>query len=115
MSPRRPRATISLASSPLAETNVEALRDAIRDLHGCESRWVEAVPVTETFEGETVWEGVVQVFDLIDHPKAKRAYAWSHETDEGKRRYVAVLHSGGIDSPVNAVKAAIVADYQKGS
>jgi hypothetical protein len=35
------------------------------------------VPVKETFKGSTVWEGIVHVFDLEDHPKATRAYAWS--------------------------------------
>jgi hypothetical protein len=28
------------------------------------------VPVTETFEGRIVWDGVVHVFDLTGHPKA---------------------------------------------
>lgn len=83
-----------------------------RHLHGCDSRWVEAVPVKEVFEGRTVWKGVVQVFDLIGHPTAKRCYAWSYETDEGKTRYVAVLHQGPVDSPRKAVQAAIVSDYR---
>ena len=26
-----------------------ALREAIQDMHGCDSTWVEAVPVTKTF------------------------------------------------------------------
>ena len=36
------------------------------------------MPVHEVFRGETVWQGDVEVFDLTGHPKAKRAYAWSH-------------------------------------
>ena len=36
------------------------------------------VPVHEVFNGQTVWHGDVEVFDLTGHPKAKRAYAWSH-------------------------------------
>ena len=100
----------------MTETNTDALHRAIRDLHGCESRWVEAVPVTETFEGQTVWEGAVQVFDLIDHPTAKRAYAWSHPTDDesGPRRYVAVLQEGPVNSPRKAVQAAIVQEQRGG-
>ncbi len=66
------------------------------------------MPVKETFQGRTVWEGIVQVFDLIGHPEATRCYAWSHETDEGKRRYVAVLHKPPVDSPEKAVQAAII-------
>lgn len=74
---------------------------------------MESVRVTETFQGKTVWDGTVEVFDLIGHPTAKRAYAWAHETDQGKTRYVAVLHEGKVDSPVAAVRAAIVAEHRK--
>ena len=82
-----------------------------RELHGVESTWLESVPVTEAFEGQTVWEGVVQVFDLHGHPTATRAYAWSHAIDGSeRRRFVAVLHEGPLDSPRKAVQAAIVKD-----
>jgi hypothetical protein len=30
---------------------------------------VQAVPVKETFKGSTVWEGVLHVFDLVNHPR----------------------------------------------
>jgi hypothetical protein len=36
-------------------------------------------PVHETFQGQTVWAGEVEVFDLVGHPKAKRCYAWAHK------------------------------------
>ena len=84
------------------------LKQAIRNLHGCDAAWVEAVPIKETFQGQTVWEGAVQVFELIDHPTAARCYAWSHATEGEKRRFVAVLHWGPVDSPEKAVRAAIV-------
>ena len=54
-----------------------AFLDAVRHLHGCEARWVESVLVHETRDGKTVWDGEVQVFDLVGHPKASRAYAWT--------------------------------------
>ena len=91
------------------DAGVEALREAIRNMHGCDSTWVESVPVVETYRGETVWQGEVQVFDLAGHPKARRCYAWSHATDTGKRRFVAVLHLAPVDGPVAAVRAAIAA------
>ena len=95
------------------EAPVEALIEAIRNLHGCKAMWVESVPVKETFREETVWEGVVQVFNLSGHPPASRCYAWSYETEEGKRKFFAVLHQGPVDSPQAAVRAAIVAEYRK--
>lgn len=89
------------------------LQKAIRDLHGCGSTFVEAVPVDERFQGKPVWQGTVYVFDLTDHGEALRAYAWSAGRAGGKRRYTAVLHSGRVDSPQAAVRAAIVAERRK--
>jgi hypothetical protein len=96
------------------EVSIQALQKAIFDLHGCKATWVESVAVKEIFEGETVWEGVVQVFDLIDHPRAKRCYAWSHGLDKSKkRRFFAVLHEGTVDSVEKAVRAAIISESRK--
>ena len=65
-------------------------------MDACEATWVESVPVTETFSGETVWTGEVQVFELRGHPGAARAYAWSHATDGTKRKFIAVLGVGPV-------------------
>lgn len=87
------------------------LKTAVERLHNCKASWIEAVPVKEIFEGKIVWEGVVQVFDLIDHPTSKKCYAWSYIVDDsGKKKFYAVLHQGPVDSPRAAVKAAIVSD-----
>jgi hypothetical protein len=96
-------------------THIEELREVIRHLHGVESRHVESVPVKETFQGRTVWEGVVEVFELIGHPQASKAYAWAHDTDDPKRprRNVTVLHSRLVTSPVLAVRAAIVQEFRQ--
>jgi hypothetical protein len=90
-----------------------ALVDAIRHMHGCEARWVESVPVHETHEGKTVWDGEVQVFDLVGHPKATRAYAWSHATEGTRRRFVTVLCLPPVVDARTAVQTAIVAEYKK--
>jgi hypothetical protein len=88
---------------------IEQLRDVIRRLHGAEPVHVESVPVKETFQGKTVWEGMVEVFDLYGHPATTRAYAWTHDTDDPQkpRRHVAVLHIHPVTSPLLAVRAAI--------
>jgi hypothetical protein len=93
---------------------IEELRDVIFRLHGVESKHIKSVPVKETFKGKTVWEGVVEVFELIGHPKATRLYAWSHDTDGPKKRHVTVLHFAPIDSPEAAVRASIARDYRLG-
>jgi hypothetical protein len=88
-----------------------ALQKAILNLHGARAEHLESVPVTETFNGETAWDGVVEVFALPEHPAGK-AYAWRHEADSGRWRYVAVLHRPPIDTPLKAVQAALVAEYR---
>jgi hypothetical protein len=95
-------------------TYLDELRDVIRRVHGAEATHVESVPVKEVFKGETVWEGIVEVFDLKDHPTAVRIYAWAHDTDDPKnpRRHVTVLHSHPIKSAEDAVRAAIVQEFR---
>ena len=83
----------------------------VRDL--VESTHLRSEPVRETFQGETVWEGVVEVFALTGHPTAQLAYAWAHETNGGGRRYVAVLGVPPINSAQDAVKAAVMAHIEK--
>lgn len=89
-----------------------ALVEAIRHLHGLEATWLESVPVHETHEGRTVWQGAVQVF-AVEHPKASRVYAWSHETDGGRRRFHAVLGVAPVDGAIMAVRTAVMAEAKK--
>jgi hypothetical protein len=49
--------------------------------------------------------------DIAGHAQALRAYAWSSPIEGSEnRRFHAVLHLGGIKSPTDAVRAAIVAE-----
>jgi hypothetical protein len=66
------------------------------------------------FQGQTVWDGIVEVFDLVGHPTALRVYAWAHDTDDpnNPRRHVTVLHSHPIKSAEDAVRAAIVQEFR---
>ena len=96
------------------EEHILVLQTAVHNLHSCDSTWIESVPVKEVFKGETVWEGTVEIFDLHGHPTASRCYAWSHATDDSeRRRFVAVLHEGPVDSPEAAVRAAIVEESRE--
>jgi hypothetical protein len=95
-------------------TYIEELQDVIRHLHGVESKHVESVPIKETFQGKTVWEGTVEVFELVGHPRATRLYAWAYDTGDPKRpKHVTVLHSGSINSPLLAVRAAIIQESRE--
>ena len=82
-------------------------------MHSCRATLAQTVPVREEFNGQPVWEGVVHAFDLEGHPTATRAYAWSSPVEGSeKRRFFAVLQVGAIKTPLDAVRAAIVAEKQ---
>ena len=91
------------------------LQVTVSQLHNCGAVWRESVPIREVFNGKTIWQGEVEVFDLTGHLKAKRAYGWSHregQDDQGER-FVAVLEIPPVVSPVTAVRASIIADKKK--
>ena len=87
---------------------IRKLVEAIKAVHGAEARHVATEPVTEVFEGELAWTGLVEVFDLTGHPKAKRCYAWGF-IEGGTLRSTAVLEIPPVDSPSSAVTVAIAA------
>lgn len=95
----------------MIEVEANELKRAVESQHGCTATLTQSVPVKETFNGKTVWEGVVHVFKLNGHPKAQQAYAWSSPIEgSDKRRFFAVLDVPPIQSPIDAVRAAIVAE-----
>ncbi len=95
-------------------SHIDELKTIIHKLHGATATHRESVPVTETFNGQTIWNGIVEVFDIEGHPKANRAYAWSHETDdpEHPKRHVTVLHIPPAISPLMAVRLAIASEVR---
>jgi hypothetical protein len=88
-------------------SEIESLEKAIKDLHGFRSTHLQSVPVEETFQGKTVWKGVVEVFQVHHHQRAGFAFAWSYKDDDGKEHYVAVLGVPPVNLPVDAVRAYI--------
>lgn len=97
----------------MTEVATSELKKAVESQHGGTASYVQSVPIQEVFEGKVVWDGTVAVFDLAGSPSgATRAYAWSYERDDGRRRFFAVLHMGPITGPREAVRAAIVAEVR---
>ena len=94
---------------------IQELQDVIRKLHGVESEHINTIPVKEVFHGKTVWSGFVEMFELKGHPTAQHVYAWVHDTDdpENPRRHVTVLRLGKIETPIDAVRAAIVQEFKE--
>jgi hypothetical protein len=94
---------------------IDRARLAVEQLHGCGAIHRETVLVHEVLNRLTVWKGNVEVFDLFAHPKATRAFAWSHR--DGKHgedeRFVTVLKVPRADSAVMAVRAQIAKDARE--
>lgn len=93
-------------------TVIEKLQQVIQELHCVEATHRESVPVKEKWKGKTIWDGVVEVFDLHGHPDTNRAYAWFHDTGDPEHPLpVTVLHIDPALTPAKAVRAFIVQEY----
>jgi hypothetical protein len=94
---------------------LDKLKQAILKLHGYEATYLESESILETFEGKTVWRGIVAIFQVTGHPTASRCYAWGYQESDGNMRYIAVLGVPPVDSPRKAVQVSIVADTKQKS
>lgn len=86
---------------------IKDLSDAVAAMRNCRCSHVRTATVYEMMDGQTVWQGQVEVFKLSDHPKAKESFACGYKDDSGEMQYVAVLAVPPIMSPREAVQAAI--------
>lgn len=90
---------------------LDALTHAIEQGFSCKAKHFKSAWVKEVFQGKTAWEGLVEVFDLIDHPKAKHAYGWGSQ--EGKKdEFATVIGIPPVTDPQSAVKAYILRKIQ---
>jgi hypothetical protein len=71
----------------------------------------ESVAVVETFRGQTIWEGMVEVFDVAEPPPAV-AYGWAMKSDQGPQ-YVTVKGQPPVDSALAAVRVWLVSQAKK--
>jgi hypothetical protein len=95
---------------------IEKLQDVISQRHGCECSWIDSLPVHDIFRGQIIWDGSVEVFRLIGHPKARIAYAWiDHEERHCAGELIeTILEIPPVDSPLSAVWASMTADFMRG-
>jgi hypothetical protein len=96
------------------EERIEMLRRAFVQAHDVEAVYVESVPVKDTFQGQTVWEGIVDVFDIKGHPKTVRGYGWPYDIKNGEIQFTTVIaQPPKIISPLDAVRAFIHSQANK--
>jgi hypothetical protein len=100
-----------------SETESLLLQTAVQQLLKCEALHEKTVFVDEKFEGKTIWQGEITVFELRGHPKAEKCYAWFHypagAADGAPDSLVALLNRWPVDSPQAAVRFAIAFDVPK--
>ncbi|MBI1760298.1 MAG: hypothetical protein HYR56_02580 [Acidobacteria bacterium] len=89
------------------------LQDAIRHHYGGEARHLETVPITERFQDQTVWDGKVEVFELVSHPDAEKLFAWGFDDPEREQNLQAVIVPAKppIITPRQAVQAYVANQY----
>ena len=96
----------------MKSTLQDEIKQAVEIVAECPATFIETVAVVEMFRKKTIWDGVVDVFDLKGHPKAKRAYGWAY-ADGKENRFVAVLEIPPVDSALTAVRLAILQKAMK--
>jgi hypothetical protein len=85
--------------------DIRRLKKVIQNLYGCDSVHVQSVHIHETVQEKVVGDADVEVFLLVNHSRAKRAYAWSYTDDFGQLRDMTILGVPPINSAVDAVRA----------
>ena len=89
--------------------HIERLKEIIEREYSTSAKHVETVAVHEEFDGETVWDGEVEVFEVPEFANADHVFAWEFE-DNGEQQ-VTVAQIPPATTPENAVKAYLVSQY----
>ena len=103
---------MSLNSREVSE-RIERIKNAVEQRERCRAKHVQSLRVKQNWIEDTVWDGVVETFDLHDHPTANRAYAWERWEPGEEPRYVIVLGIPPVNSADDAVKAVIMSVVKK--
>ena len=93
--------------------DTEGLKAEIEREHGGTATFIGVEPVTAMWHGLIAWQGVVQIYALTGDSQFKTVYAWlAHADGSGNRRRVyTALRAGEVDTPWDAVNAAIAASH----
>jgi hypothetical protein len=87
---------------------LDEIQNAVEHASGCIAVHKESVPVViKESDDRLVWEGLVEVFGLEGHPKAKCAFGW-----QSGDRSLAALKIPPINSAEDAVRAALLSNPQ---
>jgi hypothetical protein len=100
MSERSPDSTVQSGPGSLLERAKLAAQGAA----GSAVKHVKSVAVVESADSSKVWEGKIEVFEVV-HPPPGRVYVWPVQGENGSEsEFVTVLGVFPVDSPLAAVR-----------
>jgi hypothetical protein len=86
------------------------LKVTIQRQYNCGAVHFTTVSVHAVLPDQTVWQGEVEVFNLIGHPTAKRCYGWMYGRPE---QLITVLELPPVTDAQSAVEFGIARRLQK--
>ena len=89
-----------------------SIKCAIEKNLGGIARHVTSTAVIEVIEGDLMWEGVVETFDVACVPNVTRCYGFPYRQDDSIA-YATIAESDEVNSPEMAVKAFIASRTQR--
>ena len=92
---------------------IDNLGKAITAMHECRCSHFGTEKIKEEHDGQIVWEGDVEIFQLQGHADANVAYGWGWEDCHKEIQYIGILNVPPIESAADAVRAAIASGQFK--
>jgi hypothetical protein len=88
------------------------IKCAVEKSLGGIARHVTSTPIIEVFEGDLLWEGIVETFDVSCNPTIKRCYGFAYREEE-TLLYATIAETDDVNSPKMAVKTFIASRMQQ--
>ena len=89
-----------------------SIKCAVEKNIGGMARHVTSTAVIEVFEGDLIWEGVVETFEVACNPNVKRCYGFTYREDDSLG-YATIAETDEVNSPKLAVKAFVASRIQR--
>lgn len=89
---------------------------AVQRLHNCTAVHVETVPVSQSHNGDTIWDGNVEVFALEGCVEADCCYVWGRPGDRRNTQdFISVPASREAKTPTAAILAVLEWEAKHGN
>ena len=89
-----------------------SIKCAVEKNIGGFARHITSTAVIEVFDGDLIWEGVVETFDVDCNPHVKRCYGFTYREDDSLG-YATIAETDEVNSPKLAVKAFVASRLQR--